>query len=377
MKTEDNIRYYIQQRKDKELFRQLSVSQCNIDFSSNDYLGLSRSAFIRQQVEIAYHHLNFQKSGATGSRLLSGNSELCERLESMLAKHHHAEAALLFNAGFDANVGLISTVVQPNDIVFYDELVHASIHQGMRLSKADLVSFKHNDYIDLENKLKASNQAKNVFIITESIFSMEGDRADLKKLADLSQKYDAHLIIDEAHATGIFGSYGSGLCNEAGIEEQCFARVYTFGKAIGSHGAVVVGKKWLKEYLINFSKNFIYTTALDTHNLLNVEHSYLFLKNNINQLVKLNNLKQYFIDRLSTLKNAFKVTGEGPIFGIIVQGNEKCRKIATYLQQNGLDVRPILSPTVPEGQERLRIILHSFNTAAEIDLLFSLLIDYK
>lgn len=377
MSAEDSIRQYLQQRNEQSLYRQLSVNQYLIDFSSNDYLGLSRSALIRQQVAEASKNYQFHKSGATGSRLLNGNSELYEQVEQLLASHHHAESALLFNSGFDANVGLIATVARPDDIIYYDELVHASIHQGMRLSGAELRAFLHNDYSDLVSKMEGRNGFKNAFIITESVFSMEGDQADLNILANLADQYHAELIVDEAHATGIFGSRGSGLCNEMGVEARCFARVYTFGKAMGGHGAVVVGKAWLKEYLINFSKNFIYTTALDTHSLLSVEHAYFFVQNNVNQFFKLKNIINYFRFRVTELKGKFELRGSGPIFGVIVPGNEPCRKLAVYLQQHGLDVRAILSPTVPEGQERLRVILHSFNTKEQVDYLLSLLIDYK
>lgn len=376
MSLEERIANYLQQRKENHLYRQLIVNENLIDFSSNDYLGLSRSAFIKQEVEIESQQYKFHKTGATGSRLLNGNSELYEEVETLLAKTHHADAALLFNAGFDANVGLISTVARPNDTIFYDELVHASIHQGMQLSGANLVVFKHNDLQDLEHLLKQTT-FDVAFIITESLFSMEGDKPNLEKLADLAQTYNVELIIDEAHATGLFGSNGSGLCNVAKIEDKCFARIYTFGKAIGSHGAVVVGNQNLKDYLINFSKQFIYSTALETHNLLCVKHSYLYLQNDINQLVSLFNLNKYFNTKTKSSKISFQIVGEGPIFGIIVGDNEKCKAIATYLQSNGFDVRAILSPTVPQATERLRVILHSYNKKEDIDRLFCLLIDYQ
>ncbi len=301
---------------------------------------------------------------------------LFEELETLLAQIHHAESALLFNSGFDANVGLISTIARPNDTIFYDELVHASIHQGMHLSGAHLIAFQHNDYTDLENKL-SNTKYETAFIITESLFSMEGDKADLVKLASLATKYQVSLILDEAHANGLFGIYGSGYCNVAEMESSCLARIYTFGKAIGSHGAVVVGNTKLKEYLINFCKPFIYSTALDSHTLLTVKHSYLYLQNNINQIVKLNKLINYFKLQCEQLNNCFSIIGDGPIFGIVKSGNENCRKLATYLQQHHIDARAILSPTVPIGKERLRIILHSYNTFNEIDLLFSLLFDYQ
>ena len=376
MNVDERIQKYLQQRKENHLYRQLSIKEDLIDFSSNDYLGLSRSAFIKQEIEQELKNNSFLKSGATGSRLLNGNSHLYEEVETLLAKIHHAEAALLFNSGFDANVGLISTVVRPNDTIFYDELVHASIHQGMQLCGAKLIAFKHNDLQDLENLLK--NTTFDIgFIITESLFSMEGDKPDLEQLANLSEKYKVELIIDEAHATGLFGSNGSGLCNVAKIEDKCFARIYTFGKAIGSHGAVVVGSQKLKEYLINFCKNFIYSTALETHNLLSVKHCYLYLQNNVNQLISLFLLNKYFISKAKIENIRYEVVGDGPIFGIIVGDNKKCLDLATYLQNHGFDIRAILSPTVPQATERLRVILHSYNKKEEIDRFFDLVVDYQ
>jgi 8-amino-7-oxononanoate synthase len=375
MTITDRITHYLNQRRENQLYRQLSLPNQRIDFSSNDYLGLTRSAFIQQQVALELNEVKFP-SGATGSRLLSGNSSIYEELELFLADFHHAEAALLFNSGFDANVGLISTVVQQTDVIFYDELVHASIHQGMKLSGAQLIGFRHNDLEDLRSKLNTYASIPVKFIVVESVYSMEGDRADLKKLAELSRATGAELIVDEAHANGLFGSNGSGLCEAAGIEQECFARVYTFGKAIGTHGAVVTGSRQLKDYLINFSKNFIYSTALDTANLLRVKHSYLFIQSNNNQLIRLFKLINYFKNKIQQQKLPFEIRGEGPVFGIIAGDNQVCRKLSEYLQNNGLDIRPILSPTVPKGSERLRVIIHSFNTEQEVDKLFNYLIEY-
>ncbi|MDB5225863.1 MAG: 8-amino-7-oxononanoate synthase [Bacteroidota bacterium] len=376
MEALDNrIQDYIQKRKDDRLYRTLTLSQDLIDFSSNDYLGLSRSAFISQQVENDMRNYRFRKSGSTGSRLLNGNSLLFEEVEQLLAEAHHSEAALIFNSGFDANVGLISTVARTGDIIFYDEFVHASIHQGMRLSGAKLIPFLHNDPDDLENKLKSITGYNAGFLITESVFSMEGDKARLQEIAKLAFRYHLHLIIDEAHATGLFGEKGSGLCNEAGIEIDCFARVYTFGKAVGSHGGVIVGSESLKRYLVNFSKNFIYSTALETHNLLRVKHTYFMLQMDINQPYRLKKLNQYFITQAKLLKERFPVVGDGPIFGIIMPGIEQSVNMSIVLQHHHFDVRAILSPTVPAGTERLRIILHSYNTTEEIDQLIKIIVD--
>ena len=376
MNAVERINHFLLQRNNEHLFRKLIITNDLIDLSSNDYLGLSRSAFIRQQVQDDFKNYQFHKSGATGSRLLNGNSLLCEEIEGRLAQIHHAEAALLFNSGFDANVGLISTVIRPKDTIFYDEMVHASIHQGMRLSGAKLIPYKHNQLGDLIQRLNNSDY-DIAFLITESVFSMDGDKANLSELAEICAQFRLNLIVDEAHAGGLFGINGSGLCNVSAVEEKCFARIYTFGKAIASHGAAILGTQLLKDYLINFSKNFIYTTALDTHNLLSVKHSYNFIQSNRNQFFKLNTLNNYFYLNVKKLASRFEVCGEGPIFGIIVPGNKNCKEIARYLQMNKLDVRAILSPTVPLGRERLRVVLHSFNTKDEIDRLFSLLLDYK
>ncbi|HNL85106.1 MAG TPA: pyridoxal phosphate-dependent aminotransferase family protein [Chitinophagales bacterium] len=371
------INNYLKQRDDNHLFRKLTLSTDLIDFSSNDYLGFSRSAFIRQKVEQDLQRLSGLKFGSTGSRLLNGNTALHEELENKLAKFYHAEAALLFNSGFDANIGLIATIARKGDIIFYDELVHASIQQGMLLSGAHLVSFCHNDIEDLKAQLEQIGNHQARFLITESLFSMQGDIAPLHQLAQLAKDAELNFIVDEAHANGIFGSLGSGLCNRDEIEEICFARVFTFGKAIGSHGGVVVGSKVLKDYLINFSKPFIYSTALNLADLLSVEHAYFLLQNNINQQLKINNLILYFNKRIRQKKLSQFITGDGPVYGFYVKGNENCRQAAAYLQTNGFDIRPILSPTVPKGKERLRIILHSFNKTDEIAILTEKLLDIQ
>lgn len=377
MNLQDSMHQYLQKRKEDKLFRKLKITNDLVDFSSNDYLGFSTSAFIHQNVALAYKEHIFQKNSATGSRLLTGNSQEIEELETILADFHHAEAALVFNSGYDANVGLISTIVRANDVVFYDEFIHASIHQGIKLSNCNSIMYKHNDCANLKNKMQESANGVNMFIITESVFSMDGDKADLKKLRQIAQQNNAYLIVDEAHATGIFGENGSGYCNEQKIEQDCFARIYTFGKAIGSHGAVVVGSQLLKEYLINFSKNFIYTTALDLHTILRVKHSYLQTQLITNQQNKLFKLINYFKFLRNELKSTFSIVGDGPIFGIIVNGNQECLKLAAYLQENKLDIKAILSPTVPKSTERLRVVLHSFNKKNEIDNLFLLLNNYK
>jgi 8-amino-7-oxononanoate synthase len=362
---------YLEKRKIEQTFRMLYSENNLIDFSSNDYLGLAKAAWIKQQINNDLHqNYTCHKTGATGSRLLSGNSVLYEMLEKDLAQFHHAEAALLFNSGYNANVGLIATVARKNDLIIYDELAHASILQAVKLSDAAGIKFWHNDTEHLEKLLQENkNKYRHIFIVTESVFSMDGDIAPLQTIAAISRRHHAALIVDEAHATGIYGEKGAGICNELGIEQACFARVYTFGKALGAHGAAVAGSRLLKDYLINFSKPFIYSTALSLYDLLLIKQSYKFIQQFDYPLNKLKNNIIYFKKQLSGYYSDKKIIGAGPIFALITENSDTCRKAAKHLQNTGFDIKPIVYPTVPQGKERLRIIIHSFNTLQEIRLL--------
>jgi 8-amino-7-oxononanoate synthase len=372
---EERIKKILEARKVKQEYRQLSHHSYPIDFTSNDYLGLSRSAWIKNKVAESYQKSDV-KNGSTGSRLLSGNSKFIEALEAKIAIFHHAESALIFNSGFDANLGLISTICrEENDVVIYDEMVHASIHQGMKLSGVICIPFKHNNIDDLETKLY-QNRFANCFVVVESIYSMDGDKAPLRAIANLKEKYSFELIVDEAHALGIFGNQGRGLCNEAEMEADCLARVYTFGKAMGSHGAAIVGSKLLTEYLINFCKPFIYSTAPSDHNLWSVEHSYKFILEDDIQVVMLLNIINYF-KLIFQGQKLVKMIGDGPIFGLQISDPIRTRSVAKILNEHGFDIRPIVYPTVARGSERLRICLHSYNTESEIDLLSEVLNDLK
>ncbi|MCS6904987.1 MAG: 8-amino-7-oxononanoate synthase [Bacteroidia bacterium] len=359
-------------RKQNLLFRQPRLAAGTIDFCSNDYLGLARSIQLWQ----ASHYLSNQitpRNGSTGSRLLTGHSQLYEELEKELATFYQGEAALLFNSGYDANLGLCSCLLQKGDTWLYDELCHASIRDGLRLSVAKHWSFRHNDLEDLEDKLQRAQG--NKVVIVEAIYSMDGDKAPLLEIIELCKRYYADLVIDEAHATGIRGKHGNGLTNELNVAECCLARIYTFGKALGVHGAVVVGSKILKEYLCNFARSLIYTTSLPPHSLCAIRAAHQLLPTLETVRNQLSNIIAYFkkqIEAFSFLPFEFQIE-EGPIAILYVPGNEKATKLALYLQKNFIDARAILSPTVPAGKERIRFCLHAYNTPIEIDLLFSLL----
>lgn len=361
----------LNRRKAQNAFRVVRSQSHLIDFCSNDYLSLARSEEL--QIETKKQYKN-QLSGATGSRLLSGHYDLLERLENQLAIFHRAESALVFNSGYNANLGLISTIPRRSDVILYDELIHASIHDGIRLSPATPLSFAHNDLSELEHLL-SKHLGKNIFVLVESIYSMDGDAAPLVQIQELCQKYDANLIVDEAHSTGIYGSHGAGLCVELGIEQFVFARVHTFGKAIGTHGAAIVGSQLLKEYLINYARPLIYTTALSPHTVQSTLVAYQFLEQEGKHSIQRLNERIAYFRKLILKQNKYTyIQSTSPIQCLIVPGNEAVSRLALSLQNAGYDVRPIRTPTVPMGKERIRICLHCHNSLEEIKQLIELIL---
>ena len=336
-----------------------------IDFSSNDYLGFAHSNLLKTKlIEELSIHKNYTL-GSTGSRLISGNTQYIEELESCIAKYHQAETGLIFNSGYDANIGLLSSIANRNDTYICDELIHASLIDGVRLSKANKFTFKHNNLLSLEEKLRLAKG--NIFVITESVFSMDGDFAPLNQMVALVNKYQANLIVDEAHATGVIGEKGEGLVQKLGLQNEVFARVITFGKAIGSHGAIVLGSQLLKTYLINFARSFIYTTAPSFHNLAIVKNAYQYLPQ-AEEIKQLQNLIAYFNSKIKDIHQLF-INSESAIQSLLVSGNLECKATAKRIRDKGFNVKAILSPTVPIGKERIRICLHAYNTKEEIDVM--------
>lgn len=352
-------------REKNNSFRQLSKQNNLIDFCSNDYLGFSRSDELKKNI---LNRLSVYPNGSTGSRLLTGNSELAEGIEKDIAAFHNAEAGLLFNSGYDANLGLFSCIAGKDDTIIYDELCHASIRDGIRLSYANGIKFSHNDSANLIEKLKRAKG--NRFVAIESVYSMDGDSAPLKEIADICQSHDAHLIVDEAHTTGVIGVNGKGLVSSLGLEDMIFARVHTFGKALGCHGSIILGSKVLRDYLINFSRPFIYSTAPSPYSLVAISESYKLLQKSQKTIDIFTKNIAYFNERI---ENNNMISISSPIQTIIVSGNDNVKQLSAILKDANLNVLPVLSPTVPEGKERLRICVHSFNTFEEIDLLTEIL----
>lgn len=361
----DQINQYLkaqlQQRLANNSLRQLPSTASGIDFCSNDYLGLAREKFFASDLHLF---------GATGSRLISGNHDEYDKLETLLAQHLQSEAALVFGSGYQANLGLLSSVATRHDTMLYDELAHASIRDALRLSHARSFAFYHNDVEHLRQKLeKASGR---VWVVVESVYSMDGDEAPLIALQGCCEEAGAALVVDEAHALGVLGPEGKGLTVALGLTDRVWARIITFGKALGSHGAAVLGSTLLCDYLVNFSRPFIYTTGLPPTAVQRIRKSLAFLKET-DRVALLHQRIRHFRKGLRPAMRAQLIPGRSAIQSLLVPGNDAVKALAGTLQQEGFNILPILHPTVPKGRERLRICLHSFNREEEIDRLLQTL----
>ncbi len=381
IKFPKSLQNKVQQRTQQNALRSLPISNNLIDFVSNDYIGFAKNKVIFEQTHQLLLDKNIKINGATGSRLLSGNHNLYSETEDYIARFHQTEAALIFNSGYDANVGFFSAVPQRNDVILFDELCHASIRDGILLSKAKAFKFEHNDLEDMEKRILQiqSNQfSGEIYIITESVFSMDGDCPNLEQVANLAEKLNCYLIIDEAHALGVFGKYetsgGEGLVQSLGLQDKVFARIITFGKGLGCHGAAILGSENLKNYLVNFARSFVYTTGLSPHSVATILIAYQHLEKEQSQLKALkDNIIFFNQEKMRLGLKPLFVYSKSAIQCAIIPGNEKVKSIAAQLQQNGFDVKPILSPTVSENQERLRFCLHSYNSETEISEVLQLL----
>ncbi|MGN8068939.1 8-amino-7-oxononanoate synthase [Mucilaginibacter sp. SG564] len=358
----------LDERQSSGIYRTLKSENELLDFCSNDYLGFARSAVLKNSIDQEIQNHPRSLNGSTGSRLLSGNLKYAEDLEKSIAAHHQYAAGLLFNSGYDANIGLLSSLAQRGDTIILDELIHASAIDGARLSYANRYSFKHNDIESLEAKLKLAKG--NCYVVIESVYSMDGDTPPLLDILNITEKYGAHLIVDEAHAVGL---YPKGLIADLGLQNRVFASLATFGKALGSHGAIVLGSDTLRQYLVNFARSFIYTTAASFHQLAAVKMAYQLLNGAEQEISTLKNNIKLFKEQISLESLYLLLNSDSPVQCIVLKSNNKARDMANILQNKGFDVRAILSPTVAAGTERVRICLHSFNTADEINKLATII----
>jgi 8-amino-7-oxononanoate synthase len=346
-----------------------------VNFCSNDYLGLSGHPVLHEAVSRAVHQA--KRIGGTGSRLLSGQTEEWHELEERFAAFAGTESALFFTTGYAANIGLLSSLVSKDDVIFSDALNHASLIDGMRLSGARKVIYPHLDLQVLEAALQQESGAPwRKVIITESVFSMDGDIAPIREIAALAEKYDAALILDEAHATAVHGPNGRGIAAQVGITQQLLAVTHTCGKALGCAGAFVCGPAVLKEHLINYARTFIFSTALpsyfsqqitaalDLAGTMDLEREYL-LKNAAHLIANLR-------------AHGFNTAGSASqIVPIVLGSNVDTLDAAEHLQRDGFAVRAIRPPTVPEGTSRLRLSLTTLIDRQELDRLVSSLVAWR
>ena len=328
-----------------------------LDFTSNDYLGYAR---ISCDAESSERSAGANWSG-TSSRLLRGHHPIWDEVESMLAEWHGAEAVLMMTSGYNANEGLIATIAEPGDWVAADELSHACIVDGLRLARPRKFLFRHNDLNHLEDGLKAEASkrpaGREMFIVTESLFSMDGDTAPLAEIVTLAERYGAQVIVDEAHSTGCFGPRGAGLVDQAGLRDRVLASIHTGGKALGLHGAYICGSKLLKEYLINRCRHLIFTTALPAA-------IGAWWRERIPQIQADDASRSLLHLNAAIFRSRLAEYGIAPpgshfVVPVIVGQDEPAVRAARLLQEWGFDVRAIRPPSVPQGTCRLRISIHA------------------
>lgn len=337
-----------------------------LNLSSNDYLSISIDNNIKDNFLSSYKG----KIQNPSARLLSGSNKIYNELEEKLKTILNKESSLLFNSGYHANVGIYSSLLNKDDVVFIDKLNHASIIDGIKLSGAKLIPFNHLDYQDLEEKLvKYRKNYKNSIISTETLFSMDGDFSDIKKLVELKNKHDSFLIADEAHTFGVYGK-GRGYVFESNLINEVDLIMGTFGKAIGSYGAFAAGNKILIDYLINYARSFIFSTALPE---ISVQFTNYVIDNYILDKDKLQN-KLFDITNYTHQKfKNLNILGTSYIIPVLTRDSKLALELSNKLIKEGFYILPIRYPTVKKGLERIRISLNPSITKDEIDKLYSII----
>ncbi len=340
-----------------------------LNLSSNDYLGLGNDESLVSEFDNYCGKSKISKYyTSASSRLLTGNHSCYKDLEESLKNAFEREAALVFNSGYHANCGILPALAGKNDLILADKLVHASIIDGIRLSNAELIRYRHLDYNHLQEILSEKRfYFDNVFIVSESIFSMDGDIADLQVLADIKNEYEAFLYIDEAHAIGARGLNGLGCCEEQLCIDQIDFIVGTFGKALGSMGAYCICDKLFADYLINNMRTLIYTTALPPVNVAWTN----FLFNKLPEFTEKREHLLYISEKLKVyIENlGFRTLGESHIVPLITGSNDSSIEFSNKLQESGFFALPVRHPTVPKGSSRVRFSLNSEITDSEINKL--------
>jgi 8-amino-7-oxononanoate synthase len=336
-----------------------------LNLSSNDYLGVACDLVLQREFLASVGNTAEFLFGSTSSRLLTGNAPSYTELEQKLASLFGREAALVFNSGYHANIGVLSALTSKGDLILADKLVHASIIDGLRLCEAKWERYRHNDLEHLERLIiKNRNDYNRIFIVTESVFSMDGDIADLPALCDLKERCGATLYVDEAHAFGAVGRHGLGLCEESNTSQRIDLIVGTFGKAIASQGAYLIADREVVSYLVNTMRPLIFTTALPPVSL----HWTRFVVDALEgmakdraKLVALGNLLRSELERVGV-----ETRGCSYIVPVVAGENHEAIRLAELMQENGFWALPIRYPTVPKGEARIRISLNPQITEEEV-----------
>jgi len=347
--------------QEKGLLRHLTQEEPGLNFSSNDSLGLSQNQPLKQALLQELEQLRF---GSTGSRLLTGNHELHQQFEQHLARFLGKESALLFNSGYQLNTGLIPSMYAKPDLILADKFIHASLIDGIRLSSAKLYRYTHLDTAHLKQLLdKHRGNYRHCLIVTESVFSMDGDKANLASLVDLAKQHNAELLVDEAHAFGLYGEKGKGLSHA--YKDDIDFIITTFGKSFGSCGAAVACKDEYKQYLINRCRAFIYSTALPLPVLIWNIKALALIETMSAQRAHLQQLATRF--RTELQKKGYHSKGDSHIVPLLLQSNDEAIHLANSLRQSHIHCMPIKHPTVPKGSERLRFSFSTLHQHSDID----------
>jgi 8-amino-7-oxononanoate synthase len=355
------------------------LSAVRILYNSKEYLNLCSNSYLSLHVhpdvvDAARGSIDKYGAGICSSRSVSGSIDLCKTLENEIAEYKGYKSGLIFSNGYMANMGIVSTITQEGDVIFTDELNHSSLIDSTRLSRAKKVIYRHGDANDLEKKLKKDKTRGKKFILTETIFSMDGDIAPLKELYQLKEKYGAHMMLDDAHGTGIFGERGTGVEELFGLSGKMDTHMATFGKALGSFGAFALADPVVIEYLINRARTFMYTTALPMSSLAASLAALKLIKDNTSFKDELWQNIDYMRSKL--LQAGFDLKNStGPIVPIVVGEDKKTVKMQDSLMKKGLFLQAIRPPTVPEGASRLRLTIVRGFTKEDMDYAIETLID--
>lgn len=339
--------------------RYLSDFKPIVDFYSNDYLGLAKANSFEQNTPL----------GSSGSRLISGNHIDIIHAESFLADFFESESALLLPSGYQANVALFSCLPQKGEVVLYDEFIHASIRDGLRLSHADTYKFKHNDIEHLTTLLNKW-EGKTIYIATESVFSMDGDAPDLEALCSVAKQYGAFVLLDEAHSAGIFGDGGKGLAHVKELISDVLVRIIPFGKAYGFQGAALLLPEAIKRFMVNYSRGFIFTTGVSPLMASVAQYQVQKAAEMNVERKKLQNIADHAYQEFKVLKPGH--IPFSPILPLFI--HDELKEKEQFLRSKGFGVKAIYPPTVPAGKERFRVVLHTFNSQVELSNLFDFVI---